>query len=112
MIDPPTGERVADRRTMTYDPGGLTTHGGIVGMKGSGKTGLGVIFLEEALRAGIPTLVLDPKGDIKNLMLTFPDLATSDFQPWVNEGREKREGVAIDQLAADTTALWTRGLGS
>ena len=112
VIDPHTGERVADGRTMRYDPGDLTTHGVIVGMTGSGKTGLGVIFLEEALRAGIPTLVLDPKGDMTNLMLTFPDLAPSDFRPWVDEGQAKREGVAINQLAADTAALWTGGLGS
>ena len=68
---------------MELDPDDLTTHGVIVGMTGSGKTGLGVIALEEALRNGIPTLVLDPKGDMGNLLLQFPKLAADDFAPWV-----------------------------
>ncbi len=72
-----TGEPVA------IDPGDLTTHGVIVGMTGSGKTGLGVVLIEEALRAGVATLVIDPKGDMTNLLLQFPDLRPGDFEPWV-----------------------------
>jgi DNA helicase HerA-like ATPase len=64
----------------------LTTHGVIVGMTGSGKTGLGMVLIEEVLSAGVPCLLIDPKGDLTNLALTFPNLAPTDFQPWVNEG--------------------------
>ncbi|NIV57261.1 MAG: DUF853 family protein, partial [Actinobacteria bacterium] len=88
-----------------FDADDLTTHGVIVGMTGSGKTGLGVIFLEEALRSGIPTLVIDPKGDMTNLLLTFPDLAPSDFRPWIDEAEAEREGTDADTLAADTADL-------
>ena len=110
VIDPTTGDRT-DRR-LEYEASDLTTHGVIVGMTGSGKTGLGVIFLEEALRSGIPTLVLDPKGDMTNLLLAFPHLAPSDFRPWVDEAEAKREGKSPDELAAETAALWKRGLKS
>ena len=62
IVDPSTGDRT-DALLDGFDADDLTTHGVIVGMTGSGKTGLGVIFLEEALRSGIPTIVIDPKGD-------------------------------------------------
>src|SRR6056297_2891894 len=67
-----------------YDPDDLTTHGVITGMTGSGKTGLGVIMLEEAALQGIPAIVVDPKGDLTNLLLHFPDLLPEDFKPWVD----------------------------
>lgn len=88
----------------------LTTHGVIVGMTGSGKTGLGVVLLEEVLKAGIPALILDPKGDMGNLALSFPDLAARDFAPWVDEGEAAREGVTTDELAARTAEKWRKGL--
>ncbi len=100
LVDPAAHERTGDR--LDYDPADLTTHGVIVGMTGSGKTGLGVVLLEEALRNGIPTLVLDPKGDMTNLALRFPGLSADEFGPWVPEGSD----------AGETAAMWKDGLAS
>jgi DNA helicase HerA-like ATPase len=110
VIDPESGDRTGD--LIQYDAGDLTTHGVIVGMTGSGKTGLGIIFIEEALRNGLPTLILDPKGDMTNLMLTFPDLAPADFEPWVDSGEARREGTSVEDLASKTAELWKSGLKS
>jgi len=90
----------------------FTTHGVIVGMTGSGKTGLGVVLLEEVLSAGIPALILDPKGDMGNLLLNFPSFAPDDFEPWVDEGEARRKGVTPADLAQDTASLWKNGLAS
>ena len=111
IVDPSTGERT-DELLDGFDANDLTTHGVIVGMTGSGKTGLGVIFVEEALRNRIPTIVIDPKGDMTNLLLTFPDLAPADFRPWVDEAQARRDGKDADTVAADTAALWSNGLAS
>jgi hypothetical protein len=88
----------------------LTTHGVIVGMTGSGKTGLGVVLLEEVLAQGIPALILDPKGDMGNLALSFPDFAPADFEPWVDEGEAAREGMTRGELARRTAEKWAGGL--
>ena len=88
----------------------LTTHGVIVGMTGSGKTGLGVVVLEETLLAGVPALILDPKGDMGNLLLTFPDLAPADFRPWVSEDDARAARLSVDELATKTAADWEAGL--
>src|SRR5262245_7514745 len=88
----------------------FTTHGVIVGMTGSGKTGLGVVLIEEVLRAGLPALLIDPKGDLTNLCLTFPALAPGDFRPWIDEGQAKAAGVAPDDFAARQAKAWTDGL--
>ncbi|MCP3998357.1 MAG: ATP-binding protein [bacterium] len=109
VVDGATGDRTGD--LVDYDPGDLTTHGVIVGMTGSGKTGLGIIYLEEALLAGIPTLILDPKGDMTNLLLTFPELRPADFEPWVDEGEARKEDKTVPELAQEKAELWTKGLG-
>jgi hypothetical protein len=101
--------RVTDE-PLLYDAKDLTTHAVIVGMTGSGKTGLGVALLEEAALDGVPALVLDPKGDMGNLLLAFPQLRAEDFLPWVSAQEATRSGQTPEQLAASTAGLWRRGL--
>jgi len=103
----------AAERTDTrieIDPADLTTHGVIVGMTGSGKTGLGVVLLEEALLQQIPVLVIDPKGDMGNLLLNFPDLAAADFQPWVDTSATP--GADAAAVASKAAESWRSGLAS
>jgi hypothetical protein len=85
----------------------LTTHGVIVGMTGSGKTGLGIVMLEEALSSGVPTLIIDPKGDMGNLLLTFPNLLPTDFMPWISDSEA---GGDAAEAAVEKAALWKSGL--
>jgi hypothetical protein len=96
---------------LLYDPGDLTTHAVAVGMTGSGKTGLCIDLLEEAALNGIPALMIDPKGDITNTLLHFPDLLPDDFQPWVNADQARRQGKTIEQAADEASNLWRNGLG-
>lgn len=103
--------KLGEDRTM-YDPDDLTTHAVITGMTGSGKTGLGVIMLEEAALQGIPAIVVDPKGDLTNLLLHFPDLLPADFQPWVDQSAARRDGLTAEAAAEKTAALWKNGLES
>jgi hypothetical protein len=98
QIDPVKHERTDALTTVAS--GDFTTHGVIVGMTGSGKTGLGIVLVEEALTAGVPALLIDPKGDLTNLCLTFPNLAAADFQPWVSEGDATKAGQSIADFAA------------
>src|SRR5436190_9773969 len=82
-------------KLLLYDSKDLVTHAVCVGMTGSGKTGLCIDLLEEAAIDGVPAIVIDPKGDLSNLLLTFPNLAPSDFEPWVNEEDATRKGVDV-----------------
>ncbi len=95
---------------LYYDSEDLTTHAVVVGMTGSGKTGLCIDMLEEAALSGIPALMIDPKGDITNALLHFPNLLPSDFQPWVNPDDARREGKTITRAAEDAAQLWQNGL--
>ncbi len=95
-----------------YDPDDLTTHAFITGMTGSGKTGLGIIMLEEAALRGIPAIVLDPKGDLTNLLLHFPELLPKDFEPWVDKDAARRDGISDEEAAEKAASLWKNGLAS
>ncbi len=101
--------RIADELIL-YDAKDLTTHGICVGMTGSGKTGLCVSLIEEAAMDGIPVIAIDPKGDLINLALTFPDLQPGDFRPWIDEGEALRKGLPPAEYAQKTAALWKKGL--
>jgi hypothetical protein len=95
---------------VLYDSRDLVTHAVCVGMTGSGKTGLCVALIEEAALDGIPAILIDPKGDLGNLLLTFPDLKPADFRPWINEEDAARKGVSAEDYARDQAALWKAGL--
>src|SRR5512137_36221 len=95
---------------VLYDSRDLVTHAVCVGMTGSGKTGLCVALLEEAAIDGIPAIIVDPKGDLTNLLLTFPELRPEDFRPWINEEDASRKGMAPDAYAAQQAQQWRDGL--
>ena len=97
-------------KKLIYEADDLTTHAVVVGMTGSGKTGLCIGLLEEAALDGIPALMIDPKGDLTNLLLHFPELRPEDFQPWVNPDLARREGQTVAELAAVEAAKWSKGL--
>ena len=104
----------ADKLTdelVLYDSRDLTTHAAIIGMTGSGKTGLGIGILEEAALDHIPVIAIDPKGDMGNLLLTFPQLKAESFRPWINPRTALDKGQTPDEFAAAQAALWKKGLG-
>lgn len=107
-VDPNTQE-VTDK-PLLYDPDDLMTHAVVVGMTGSGKTGLCLDLLEEAALNNVPALMIDPKGDITNALLHFPDLEADDFEPWINAAAAQRQGKTTAEAAAETAALWRNGL--
>ncbi|MCS7248690.1 MAG: DUF87 domain-containing protein [Anaerolineales bacterium] len=108
IVDPQTQK--ATDQPLLYKSEDLTTHAFVVGMTGSGKTGLCICLLEEAALQGIPALILDPKGDMTNLLLHFPNLEPQDFEPWVNADLARREGKTIQQAAQEAATLWKQGL--
>jgi len=101
--------RLLDQLLM-YDARDLTTHAVCVGMTGSGKTGLCVDLLEEAAIDHVPAMIIDPKGDITNILLTFPNLRPEDFRPWINIDDARRKGLSEDEFAAQQAELWRSGL--
>ncbi len=106
--DPATKKTTDD--LVLYDSKDLVTHALCVGMTGSGKTGLGIAVIEEAAIDGVPVIVIDPKGDLTNLLLTFPDLRPDDFAPWVNEDDARRAGKTTAEFAAEQAERWKKGL--
>lgn len=109
-VDPDSGETT--KAALLYDSKDLTTHAVCVGMTGSGKTGLCVSLLEEAALDGIPAIIIDPKGDIGNLLLTFPQLKPESFAPWVDPGEATRKGFSVEEYAKRMAGIWKDGLAS
>jgi len=107
----PTSHKLTDE-VVYYDARDLVTHAIVVGMTGSGKTGLCIDLLEEAILDNIPAIIIDPKGDITNLLLTFPDFRPEDFEPWVNVDDARRAGLDVKSFAADIAQRWHDGLTS
>jgi hypothetical protein len=107
-LDPET--RARRDTPLLYDASDLVTHAVIAGMTGSGKTGLGIDLIEECAIDGIPVIAIDPKGDLGNLLLTFPRLAPDDFKPWIDADEARRAGQTPEGFAAAEAAKWTKGL--
>ncbi len=105
-------QKRAQSDLILYESKNLVTHGLVVGMTGSGKTGLCFDLIEEAAIDGIPAIVIDPKGDLGNLLLTFPDLQPQDFAPWINDDDARRQGLGVEAFAAQQAALWKKGLAA
>jgi hypothetical protein len=105
----PESKKIEDDLIL-YDSKDLVTHGVVLGMTGSGKTGLCLALLEEAAMDNIPAIIIDPKGDISNLLLMFPDLDAKSFRPWINEDDAAKKGITPDEHAAKTAEMWKTGL--
>ena len=107
-LEPNTGKRLDE--LVLYDSKDLTTHAAIIGMTGSGKTGLGIGLIEEAAMDHIPVLAIDPKGDLGNLLLTFPQFKGEQFEPWIDTHAAAEAGQTTEEFAAAQAALWKKGL--
>jgi hypothetical protein len=107
-VDPDT--KVRSETPLLYDSSDLVTHAVIAGMTGSGKTGLGIDVIEEAAIDGIPVIAIDPKGDLGNLLLTFPRLSAEDFTPWVDADEARRAGQTPEVFGTAEAAKWSKGL--
>src|SRR5512145_2930877 len=105
-------QRARTNDLLLYDSRDLVTHAVCVGMTGSGKTGLCFDLIEEAAIDGVPAILIDPKGDLANLLLTFPDLRPEDFAPWVNEDDARKQNISVSEFAAQQAGLWRKGLVS
>ncbi len=100
----------ATATALQYDPADLTTHAVVTGMTGSGKTGLCIGLLEEAALQGVPAIIIDPKGDLTNLLLHFPNLLPEDFQPWIDPEVARRADKPLEEIAKEAAASWRKGL--
>ena len=105
-------QRKVGSEPVLYDSKQLTTHAVCVGMTGSGKTGLCLSLLEEAAIDGIPVIAIDPKGDLGNLLLSFPELLGEDFAPWTDPDEATRKGLSREQYADQTAKIWREGLAA
>jgi hypothetical protein len=108
VFDPKTNTLTSEQAML--DPTNLTTHAVVTGMTGSGKTGLCIGLLEEAALHGTPAIIIDPKGDLTNLLLHFPDLLPGDFEPWIDPDMARRDGKTVPQAADETSQKWKKGL--
>ncbi len=108
IFDPVQGKTTT--QPLLYDPVNLTTHAVVTGMTGSGKTGLCIGLLEEAAAQGFPAIMIDPKGDLGNLLLHFPEQQAKDFEPWIDPETARREGKTVPVLAEETSKRWREGL--
>lgn len=103
-------QKTPGNNLVLFDSRNFVTHGMVVGMTGSGKTGLCFDIIEEAAIDQIPAILIDPKGDLANLLLTFPNLKPEDFAPWINEDDARKQGKSLEQFAAEQAELWRKGL--
>ncbi len=108
LFDPKTAKLTTT--DLNYDSADLTTHAVVTGMTGSGKTGLCIALLEEAALNGVPAIIIDPKGDLTNLLLHFPELLPSDFQPWIDPEVVRRANKTPEQAATEAATAWKNGL--
>src|SRR5512138_1975944 len=102
--------RAAKDNLLLYDSKDLVTHAVVLGMTGSGKTGLCIGMIEEAAIDGVPAILIDPKGDLCNLLLTFPNLSAADFLPWINQDDARQKGLSPEDYAAKQAQQWASGL--
>src|SRR5512133_3867370 len=108
IFDPKAGALTSE--PVLLDPSNLTTHAVVTGMTGSGKTGLCIGLLEEAALHGIPAIIIDPKGDLTNLLLHFPSLLPTDFEPWIDPEIARQSGKTVEQSSTETAEKWKKGL--
>ncbi len=106
------GKELGSDEPTLYKSKYLNTHAAIIGMTGSGKTGLGIGLIEEAAIDNIPSIIIDPKGDMGNLALTFPQMKPENFKPWIDESDAANKGISVDELATQTATQWRNGITS